>query len=153
MNKNTLWILVANNSEAQIYESQGKGRKISLISEFEHSEGRAKTSELLTDSPGCNIGSACPDEHSVGENQTVHHTEQKRFARQLVQYITKAKENLQFDQLALVAPPQFLGVLRQIMKNALRSHVLKEVHKDLPMYLSQKEKVSHLREYLDLWNG
>lgn len=147
-----LWVLVANNSYAEIYEV--KVGEVKPLHHLKFAEGRKKIHDIVTDKPGHNysrMGSMGVGSHMLNTADAIRHHEQNLFAHDLVELCVKAKADHQFDRLVIIAPPQFLGELRHVMQ--LKSHHLpieKEFHKDLPEGLSEAEKIAHVKDYLDI---
>jgi protein required for attachment to host cells len=54
----------------------------------------------------------------------------EEFAAEVVEYLSRARQEHRFDDLLLVAPPLFLGVLRQVMPRSLSSLVTREINKE-----------------------
>lgn len=147
----TLWVLLANSSFAQLFQVKNKGKEISEIQSIAHPEGREKAQDIVSDSPGTRGGGIHP--HSLTEVQDIHRHEQSVFARELVEVIKNAKDNQKFDELAIVAPSQFLGELRKVMHTQFgQRYEFLTVAKEIPPALGQKERMDKMCEYLDLWN-
>jgi len=148
----TLWALVANSSNAQIFEIKGHGHSISKIHHIDHPDGRKKSGDVNTDRQGHGSAHVGSHTHSHAAEVDPHSREQENFAHTLASQVEKAHNEKAFNELALVAPAPFLGKLKQAFGDALKKCVTKEVSKDLPDSLSEKEVVDHLTRYLDLWN-
>lgn len=148
----TLWIVTANSSYAKIFEATGHGRQISEIQHIDFPDGRLKSGEVDTDRPGRSFDSLGKGRHAYSSAVNVHTHENKIFASQIGEILQKAHEDRRFNELALIAPPHFLGELKLAISNGLKKSIVKEVDKDLPEYLSEKERIDHISNYLDLWN-
>lgn len=148
----TMWILSANSSFAKIYEVTGKGKNIVEIQHFDFPEGRMKSGEILNERPGRAFDRVGVGRHALGTEVDVHMHEQKVFAHQLAKALYDGKVNNSYEQIAIVAPPQFLGEIKLSLEDQVKKCVIKEVNKDLPIHLSEKERIEHLCKYLDLWN-
>ena len=59
--------------------------------------------------------------------------EAERFAQRLGGYLEDAMARRQFDDLVLVAPPHFLGVLKGALGRQVAKHVRQAIDKDLSM--------------------
>jgi len=55
----------------------------------------------------------------------------RTFAREVGRYLDRARLDHRFDQLVLVAPPKFLGVLRKELDKEVEKLVADELPKDL----------------------
>lgn len=146
----TMWILVANSGLAQIFSVEGYGKNISKIERFDNPDARKKSSEILSDRPGRAFDSMGKARHSLSTEVDVHQHDNQVFAHKIAHYLEKAKVGNSFDELAVIAPPQFLGVLRNSFSEKVKKSVSKEILKDLPGTLSEHEQMQSLHKYLDL---
>lgn len=148
----TMWILAANSSFAKIFEVKGHGRQIKEIRHLDFPGGRAKGTDINSDRPGRAFDSMGKSRHSLSTEVNLHEHENQVFAKQIAEILRIGHENNSFDQLALVAPPHFLGELKLAVSNGVKKSIIKEINKDLPEHLSEKDRLDHLANYLDLWN-
>lgn len=150
-----LWVLVSNSSYAEIYSI--KGKEITLVQALDHPEGRLKSGEILSDRPGrsfegrgrggAGIGGS---RHALGSEVDVHMHEQQVFAKQIADVLQKEKSANKFDQLDIIAPPQFLGELRIILSDSVKKSIKKEINKEIPTTLSPQERIEWLCRFLEL---
>ncbi len=130
------WILVADAAEARIYSyERGKGGELAQVEAFSHPESRMKGADLIRDRSGNN-------QSGGGHGTFVEQSETKiveadRFARELVDALDKSRNGNKFDQLVLVAPPRFYGMMKQHFKAPLQAMVTGVVEKN---YLSLKPR-------------
>lgn len=148
----TMWIVTANSCFAKIFEVKGHGHQIKEIQHLDFPKGRQKGTEINSDRPGRAFDSMGMSRHSHSTEVSLHEHENKVFAHQIAEVLRLAHDNKAFEQLAIVAPPHFLGELKQHINNGVKKTIIKEVGKDLPEHLSEKERIDHLSQYLDLWN-
>ena len=148
----TLWIVVANRGFAKIYESKGHGHDIKEIYSVDNPDGRKKSGEILADKPGRAFDSLGGGRHALSTEVSVTAHEQQVFAKKLVGVLEEGNGAKAFDELAIVAPPHFLGALKLHLNQAIAKKVIKEVGKDLPEYISDHERIEQICKYLDLWN-
>lgn len=147
-----IWAVVANSSFAQVYQIKGHGKEIQEIHLFDNPDGRLRNGDFDSDKPGRAFDSLGGGRHAYEKQVDPHMHELKEFASKLSSFITKARNEKQFDELALVAPAQFIGVLRDSLSTHVQEMITKEVHKDLPLSITGKARLDQLSEYLDLWN-
>jgi len=146
------WALVANSSYAIIYEVKNMGKEITIVERIPFPDGRKKASELNTDKPGRIFDSFGGARHAASNRVDPHTHEQQIFAAMLCHYLHKARAENKFEELAIIAPPQFYGELHPHFSDSVRPCVIKHVTKDLPERLSDSERLEYLVKYLDLWN-
>ena len=124
-------ILVADAARARIFTSDRQLTELALVESIDHAEGRLRSSELVTDGPGRSAGGP----GSVGSAMDAHtdpaEVEEEHFARSLAGRLTHAVNVDDVRHIVLVAPPRFLGKLRQMIPNNVRQRVTVEVTRDL----------------------
>lgn len=139
----TTWILLSNASRARLLARQDTARSVSVIEELIHPASREKGMDLVSDRPGRVQQSAGTHERSAMEPPTPpKEVEAERFARALAERLERGLNEHAFSRLVLVAPPHFLGLLRQQLG--------KEVAKCLVMSLDKDYTLVDLRELPDL---
>ena len=128
---NTIWILVANQAEAQIYSATRLPGSLTLVQTLSHEAGSAHARDLTSDAPGRvhdRMGSA---RHSMEPNTGVKEEERRRFVKEMVDWLKAAHLKGEFDQLVLLAAPAVLGVIRKAVAGELAKAVIKEISKDV----------------------
>lgn len=137
------WILAADSSRARIYEADA-GMHLKEIEEFDHPEGNAANRELISDAFGRYFGKGERDQGHAAEPQVsaVQH-ENELFSRTVTQYLNKAALEHRYDKLRVIAPPKFLGLIRQNLNKEAQKSVEEEIAKDL-----SKLKPHELSAYL-----
>lgn len=141
---NRIWIVVANQAEAQIYAATQLKGKLSLQGSLRHAEGRALARDLVSDAPGRVHDRKGSGRHSMEPATDVKEEERRRFAREIVGQLEAAHRRGDFERLVLMAGPGFLGVLRKALAAELAKAVIKEVPRDM---IGQDEQ--HIRMQLD----
>lgn len=124
------WIVVADSSRARILATRTRVQAPTDVATLDHPEGRMKAQEINSDRPG-SIGDGNGSGRHGMEQPDVHHHHQEVFAKQIADYLEKGRHQGKFAELALVAPPAFLGVLRQKMNGQLGKLVTHTVQKNL----------------------
>jgi len=139
------WILVADRSRASILHALPHGlRPYPTVANFIHAEGRLLPQERDSDVSG-------RIQHPGGARSTIEphedrwHVESRRFAKELADVLERDRQNSRFDRLLVIAPPVFMGVLRETWPTLLRECIAIEVTQDL-MPLPEKELQSRLSE-------
>jgi protein required for attachment to host cells len=122
----TTWIVAADESRARVLQVTDREERFTAIEEFSNPQGRAQDRELETDArgrfPGGNTW-----EPRVG---AVEHSSEL-FAKRVGDFLDRARQEKRYDQLVLVAPPKFLGALRQELHKEVEKLVADELPKDL----------------------
>lgn len=146
----TMWVLVANSSFAEIFAVDRNGRDIRKMHQLDFPGGRLKGGDVYSDKSGRTHDSIGPGRHSMSSEVDFHSHEQKVFAHQIGTLLRKAKEENAFDRLALIAPPQFLGELRQALHETVQKLIYKEINKEIHSDLTEYQRIEALCRFLDL---
>ncbi|NPV19367.1 host attachment family protein [Bradyrhizobium aeschynomenes] len=109
-------VIVADGRKAIAFRLEGTGDAISL-----KEQQRLSPKHLSDDGPS----------GSRPEEQTLRQTDEATFAKQLAKAIEGMKHAHEFDSLVLVADPQTLGQLRNVMHKDVRDSIVLTIAKDL----------------------
>ena len=143
------WILVAHEAGARLFTNDGIGQGLELVESIDHPEGRARARDIESDRPGRSFrkNSGDPRRASMGQSESPHDRVVSDFSRALADKLRHARVQNQFDQLVLVAPPRFLGLLRSSLDGPTAQLVIASVHKDLATS-NEAELIRHLGEVI-----
>ena len=135
MEKENIWILIADGARARVVGAEGHDGKICLTEKLELSAEHGPNRDLSGDKPArvfeSQKSSAGTLRHAV-EPKTDRHRELKReFAKEIADVMQSRLDLHQFDKLVVVAAPVTLGDLRRALSSAVKSTVIAEVSKDL----------------------
>lgn len=161
-----VWVVVADRSRARILtpidevrrpldeivhfvgragyvgEEKFPAERLQEVDALVHPQGELLQQELEVDRPGRihaeGIATAYESTHVDRR-----HLSAEEFVRELVAYLERGQREHRFDRLILVAPPLFLGVLRQHLSKPLEQLVTLEIDKDLTKF-----KAHEIREHL-----
>ncbi len=125
------WILVADKSHAKLYTMNGRAGDLTLKQEWDHEASRKHEQELTRDLPGRTFDRMGDARHAMGQPVDPKDHEAEVFAQQLINEVDRGRKSNKFAHLSLVAPPEFLGLLRKQCSPALGQLVLDEVDKNL----------------------
>ena len=128
---NTIWILVANQAEAQIYSATRLPGSLTLVQTLSHEAGAAHARDLTSDAPGRVHDRMGSSRHSMEPDTGVKEEQRRRFVKEVVDRLQAARLKGQFDQLVLLAAPAVLGVIRKTMTADLERVVIREISKDV----------------------
>lgn len=145
------WILVANESEARIFKTEGADKAWDLVKKLEHPEGRKRNQDINSDKYGRSFSSVGTGRSSMEPQVTPREHERQVFALHLSEYLKKEHDGHAFEKLAVLAPPHFLGELRQHIGNGLQKCISQTLDKDLPStWVSDHELVKMLKKQIKL---
>ena len=141
------WIVLADAATARVYEPQADRRDWKLVAELTHPQARAKESELGRDKPGRvkqSTGSRAAMEPTTPRKEV----ELEKFAREIAKALDDALVRKAFDRLVLVAPPAFVGVLRETLPERVTARIATTLEKDY-LHLDPREVRERLQAQLD----
>jgi protein required for attachment to host cells len=122
------WIVAADASRARVLQVAGPQRLVE-VDNLLNPDGRLEDREINTDARG-RFSGGHTGEDDVGAVE--HRTE--LFAKRLGDYLDKARTEHRYDELVLVAPPKFLGMMRKSLGREVEKLVADEVPKDLSWF-------------------
>jgi protein required for attachment to host cells len=128
-----IWIVAANRSKARIFEMQKPHGPLVEVMDLADPKGRARDRDINSDAYGRLYGKGERAQgHSTSGDVSPMQHESERFAERLRDRLDRAHAERRFDRLWIVAPPAFLGVLREKLGKQLRGMIELEVNKDVP---------------------
>jgi protein required for attachment to host cells len=128
----TTWLCVAHRGGARVIESSGRGAALKTLFTLDHPEGRLREQDLETDAPGTAFESASPGQRAMQRQQQATEHVAETFAKNISDLLERGRQTGSYDQLVLVAPPRFLGRLRDALSPGVQATVVASVDKDLP---------------------
>lgn len=135
------WILVANASQAKLYSRTNIKNGLSLVKTLTHPESRMKNTELVSDGSGAMQSAgghgARQPQTEPKQNEAIH------FAQQLALELNQGRNEQQFRQLVVMAPPAFLGLINDKLDDQTAKLVTSRLDKDYT-HFSDKEILSQL---------
>ncbi|MDO9424010.1 MAG: host attachment protein [Methylobacter sp.] len=140
------WILVADSTRARIFTADTSASPLEEIEDFSHTEGRLHDRDITSDLPG-KIKSVGGGGHAFEQPTDPKKHEADNFAHIVAQYLEDAHNTNRFEQLLIVAPPSFLGLLRNHLPEQIKKLVRFELDKEITM-LSVADIRQHLPQYL-----
>lgn len=104
----TVWIIVANASAANIYETEHlKKGNYHLVETFQHPESREKGADLVSDRSGHFQTNTTA--RSAYENADPKKVEAERFICDMAHHVKHESDRNKFDELYLVMPAHIHG--------------------------------------------
>ncbi len=143
----TTRVLVAHDAGARTFENRGPGKGLIKLSDVDFEDGRRHAGELDSDRPGRASDRAGQGRHAYEPHEDARHHAVAHFARELAHDLSRDYHEGAFNQLVLIAPPRFLGVLRDALDQKLVRIVVGTVSKDLPR-ASAAELCDHVASFV-----
>jgi protein required for attachment to host cells len=131
MPESKFWLLVADAGRAVIYSADTPRGPLHEVRDFIDPESRLPEQELARDRPGRSFDSFGEGRHAMAPHTSPAEVAADRFAQLLADAVETARQRGRFEHLGLVAPPQFLGRLRQALSAPAARQVVLELDKDL----------------------
>jgi len=126
-----IWVVVANQAGASVYNASQRGEIMALVDEFVHEAGKAHFQELVSDGPGRVHDRQGSARHSMEPDVGVQQDSIRRFAGKIVDYLEAAAERGAYRRLIIVAAPAFLGIVRKHVQPHLAKRIVAEIPKDI----------------------
>lgn len=132
-------IVVADQSEADFYELEQRDMPPQFVQRLEDPDAHLHNRDLKSDRPG-RVFDHAPTigrrrgsvaHHSTGGERNPRKVAARRFARRIIQALEEARRQNRYDRLVVMAPPAFLGLLREEMPAAVHAVLTAEIGKDL----------------------
>ena len=137
------WIVVAESSRARIFALRGLTSPLQELEDLVNPAARAAERDLVSDRPGRTVDSTGGQRHAKQPQVTPAEQVVLTFARAIADHVEQGRTHGKFEDLIVVAAPEFLGLLRKSLTEATRHKIKKEIHKNL---VREDEKT--IREYL-----
>jgi protein required for attachment to host cells len=141
------WIVVADSARAVIYSLSGRPKGLLPVREMAHPKSRLPSRELVSERPGRSFESVGRVRHAVTQSITPKMVEKLRFCLEVAHALEMARKEGFIDHLVLVAPPAFLGELKNRLTDKTNRIVDLEIPKDLTN-ISGHELRKHLPQSL-----
>lgn len=125
------WVIVASAARARVFNVSGRHQPWDEVLDLVNSDDRLLQQEFSSDRPGRVVDSARGQRHTMDPSVDPKERAATRFAREVVGELRSGLNDKRFEQLIVVAPPHFLGLLREQMDDVLANAVRDEIAKDL----------------------
>jgi protein required for attachment to host cells len=143
-----LWILIADESRARVLAPGAARGPLREIEGFVHTRSRMSNRDLVSDRPGqVRTGRLGQTVMAIPPHTDPKEAEVDHFAADLANRLRDARRRGSFDQVALVAPPKFLGLLRGHLDARTARCVVAQAAKNLTR-MDTRSARPHLREVL-----
>ncbi|MGZ3772664.1 MAG: host attachment protein [Pseudobdellovibrionaceae bacterium] len=135
------WIIVVNRSEARIFSYDNKpNSEIQFVRKLDNPKGRLKAQDINASKPGI---LSTPSIHGPrlekAETPTQHVAQE--FAKRVTEFLDVSLQRKDFDNVIVIAEPNFLGRLRNLFSQQLNSRVSREISKDLNLNIVTRNEI------------
>lgn len=143
-----VWILVADSAHGRVF-STPDSRMISEVADYAHPEARQHERDLTSDEPGRSFDSAGQGRHAMEPKHAAHDSEAEAFAGELAEALEKGRNEHRYERLVLIAPPEFLGRIRNRLSKPTARSVVAEIDKNL-VHLDAQELLPYVQERINI---
>ncbi len=142
----TTWVVVADSSRGKIYVHDKHGSELQEKVDMVHPGARLRGTELTSDRSGRHSGAFGQGSHMFDVRTEAKDHEAENFAREIAERLETGRTSGQFQKLVLMAPPAFLGMLREQLGGEVRKLVVDEIAKDLVTHSIDevRDKLGHV---------
>jgi protein required for attachment to host cells len=138
-------IVIANQAQAQIYETQRLGEKLENVASLKNASAHLTEHELTTDASGRAMNRATGIHQTYGPGPVLRETANHRFARAIADALNEKMNRGDGSKMVLVAEPRFLGEIKRACTRRVLGNIARELRKDLA-----HESVQRIMERLRL---
>ena len=143
------WVVVADSCRARIFLAESPVAPLVELKAFENPQGRMHDRDITSDLPGRSFDSKGSGRHAMEPHTDPKHETVVEFARQIAAHLDTGRKNRDYEQLAIVAAPSFLGLLREQLNGQLAKLVSYELDKNLSQ-MDAAEIRKHMPERIPL---
>ncbi len=146
----TTWVLVADGARANVYVNAGRGTGLEPVFDYEFAAPtRNPDRRAESDRPGRSFDRFGEGRHAMEPAEDWQHHAKRQFAKSLAEELERNALQKAFDDLVVVAPPEFLGLLRDVLGKNVERHLKAEVGKDLT-HIGHKHLPEHLSDVVPM---
>ena len=125
------WIIVADSSRARIFSMADVRSPLSEITDMLHPASRVREHNIGSDRQGRTFDSKGSGRHAKEGDVSIKKQEAINFSKEIAAYLDIERNKNRFEKLVLIAPPEFLGLLRKELSNSTKQRISREIGKDL----------------------
>ncbi|MEE4280489.1 MAG: host attachment protein [Pseudomonadales bacterium] len=126
-----IWVLAAESSRAKLYSAENRKAPLLEIGDFVHPESRLHEGDLVSGQSGSDGGSVGQGRHVLDNKTNARDAERAEFAGMLADRLEAARKEDVFNRVVLIAPPAFLGLLRDNLSDGVKELVTEQIDKNL----------------------
>ncbi len=124
------WILVASRDQVRLFEREGLGR-LSLRWDVGNPAGRLKNQDIESDRRGASTDNRMRAQQSYSTEEEPRDRLLRDFFRETLAAVELDFVKERVDRVVIAAEPRLLGIIRELLPNALQRALSQEIPKDL----------------------
>jgi len=125
------WVLVADRGRSRLFSLESAHGELNELTDAINPDLRLHESELTSDRPGMEFDSGGQGRHAMRAEHSHKEQSSEAFAQALGHELLQGLDGGRFERLVLIAPPEFLGILRQKLDQRVCQRVAEVVGLDL----------------------
>ncbi len=126
------WIVVAESARARIFSQHKPRGPVEELQDLVHPASALHSRELTSDRQGRTFDrSRQGARHAMEPNKGPQEVEAEVFAREIAALLEAARRRGGLDNVVLIAPPQFLGLLTGCLDEQTQKLISRRIHKNL----------------------
>jgi protein required for attachment to host cells len=131
-------IVIANQGQAQIYETQRLGEKLESVASLKNASAHLTEHELATDASGRAMNRATGMHQTYGPGPVLRQTAIHRFAQAIADALNEKMNKRDGSRMVLVAEPRFLAEIKRACTRRVLGNIARELRKDLAHESTQR---------------
>ncbi len=140
----TQWVVVADRSRARVFQTEGGLDQLQEVQDLLNPEGRQDESEFRHDAKGRYYGKGERYQaHTAEPHVTKEIHDEEMFSREVSQLLDEGCDMQRYDTLVMIAPPQFLGMLRKQLSRRVEERITQQLGLELANW-----NAPQIRDYL-----
>ncbi|NQW10163.1 MAG: host attachment protein [Alphaproteobacteria bacterium] len=148
MGKPVTWVVVADAARSRVFETTDNGKSLAAVLDQDLVTDHRPSHDIDADRPGRTFDSDGAGRHAKEPKTDPHRHAKQVFAHEIARLLKHEKDTAgRYDQLVIVAPPSFLGDLRDCLSPTVKSCVTHEIAKDLTK-LPERELAATIHGHL-----
>ncbi len=129
---------------ARVFQTDGSLDKLQEVQDLLNPEGRLDEADLRHDAKGRFYGKGERHQaHTAEPNVTREEHDEDLFSRSVSELLAQGCDSDRYDSLVVVAPPEFLGLLRKQWPERVEQRVTQQLNRGLANWDAQQ-----IRDYL-----
>lgn len=131
MLSHTTWVLIADGTQARIFENKGRGTGLSPVDGMSFSAPHGKKQDIMADKPGRAFSSAGTGRSAMEIPTDPEDHIEEMFLRDVASTLDREAKAGTFRDLVVAVEPQALGHLRKYLSKDLAAQIKTEMTVDL----------------------
>ncbi|PJZ69419.1 host cell attachment protein [Leptospira perolatii] len=136
------WVVVANRSEAKIFEYQGPSQGLKLLQSMENPDGRLSNAELTTEK-----GQSPRADFDLTYEREPKRKVAEAFAGKLSDFVNLERKKDSFSNFILISEPGFMGMVLSKLDDHTREKIYHKMPKDI-VHANPVSLMGHLKSVL-----